>query len=449
MFNLIPLSIFIAIFIPNILTKGLFFDGLTYSSIARNLSQNIGSFWYPHYTKTLYPNFYEQPPLGLYIQSLFFRLFGDQYYVEKICSVFFGFLTLLSIYLFYYRLQSLTKNKISIWVILILWMFTPVSRYVINNNLLDGLATPFMLIAGYFILSDKKWTNILGGLFLCISISVKGLPYMFIIFIPIFFYILKRNKGTLTSILITINTILIFLITAVNFSQTRDFFTYYLNIRIIKSFTEYRVVDNHFFLLRQLFYELKIPLLISFIILLITRKINNKKYAIIFFLTGFLGFVPYLLSFVQYDRYLYPSIIFFIFGLVLVNQSFFNILENTLIKIKFIKYIFIFVFVIITAVSLNKMVLNQGKIIDQITLHSNFDELTNTFNKRRVFNVCPTYLIYDWELIAFLQRYNKISIGIDEKTCFLLTKKNKGCQIPLRCKAFFSSLDFQLYNCQN
>lgn len=49
-------------------------DGLFYSSIARNLSNGVGTFWQTHFSNTLFPRFYEHPPLALGIQSLFLKL---------------------------------------------------------------------------------------------------------------------------------------------------------------------------------------------------------------------------------------------------------------------------------------------------------------------------------------------------------------------------------------
>lgn len=69
-------ALFLVIVLPRLLGYGLFLDGLIYSSIARNLSESVGSLWKPYYTDTSFPVFYEHPPFGLYVQSLFFRIFG-------------------------------------------------------------------------------------------------------------------------------------------------------------------------------------------------------------------------------------------------------------------------------------------------------------------------------------------------------------------------------------
>ena len=64
-------------------TKGMFFDGLTYATIARNLEEGLGTFWEPHYTAYIHPEFYEHPPFSFGIHSIYYRLFGDQAWVDR------------------------------------------------------------------------------------------------------------------------------------------------------------------------------------------------------------------------------------------------------------------------------------------------------------------------------------------------------------------------------
>src|SRR5262245_65331367 len=67
--------------------RGMFVDGVTYAVVARNMAQGVGSFWKPAFSATVYPEFYEQPPLGVGLQALAFALFGDHLAVERIFSV--------------------------------------------------------------------------------------------------------------------------------------------------------------------------------------------------------------------------------------------------------------------------------------------------------------------------------------------------------------------------
>jgi len=73
--------------------SGMFVDGLTYAAISRNLAQGIGTFWAPSYTTTLYPQFFDHPPLGFGLQVVAFAIFGDHLLVERAYSLAMGGVT--------------------------------------------------------------------------------------------------------------------------------------------------------------------------------------------------------------------------------------------------------------------------------------------------------------------------------------------------------------------
>ena len=86
-FYLAVVGIFFAICSPRLLSYGMFLDGTTYASIAQNMAVGKGTFWMPYYTETLCSTFYGQPPLALWLESLFFRLLGTSLFVERFYSV--------------------------------------------------------------------------------------------------------------------------------------------------------------------------------------------------------------------------------------------------------------------------------------------------------------------------------------------------------------------------
>src|SRR6185295_8024069 len=83
-FRLLTAAIFAAALVPRLVHRGMFLDGVTYAAIARNLAEGRGRFWEPFYTATIYPAFHEHPPLAFWLQSLWFRVLGDHWYVERL-----------------------------------------------------------------------------------------------------------------------------------------------------------------------------------------------------------------------------------------------------------------------------------------------------------------------------------------------------------------------------
>ena len=77
----------VALTVPRMTARGMFGDGLLYATMARNMSVGVGSFWKPALSATSYIEFYEHPPLGLALQSLAFRAFGDHFAVERVYAV--------------------------------------------------------------------------------------------------------------------------------------------------------------------------------------------------------------------------------------------------------------------------------------------------------------------------------------------------------------------------
>ena len=82
-FRFLTIAVFAAATLPRLAQRGMFVDGVTYASIARNLAEGRGTFWTPFYTDTLYPQFHQHPALGLWLQSLWFRALGDHLIVER------------------------------------------------------------------------------------------------------------------------------------------------------------------------------------------------------------------------------------------------------------------------------------------------------------------------------------------------------------------------------
>ena len=93
----LAIAVYCLLVLPRMLSHGMFLDGITYASIARNMAENYGSFWRPYYTATVYPIFYEHPPLGFWLQSWAYRLCGDSPYVEAFWGFVVGGLMLVAL----------------------------------------------------------------------------------------------------------------------------------------------------------------------------------------------------------------------------------------------------------------------------------------------------------------------------------------------------------------
>ena len=180
--------------------EGMFFDGLTYSSISRNLSINEGTFWHPFYTETSYPKFYEQPPLLFWIQSFFFTILGKSKYVEKLFSILVLLFILGASYLIIKEIAKpyQSTKRILKWSIAGFILSEPV-LWGITFNLLDSLLCLFCLMSVWSFLISIKTKRIswffIGSFFSALGFFTKGLVAFFPCVVCSVYFLVFRSKN--------------------------------------------------------------------------------------------------------------------------------------------------------------------------------------------------------------------------------------------------------------
>jgi hypothetical protein len=125
----------------------MFLDGVTYASIARNLAQGRGCFWAPHYTATIYPAFHEHPPLAFWLQSQWFRVLGDHWFVERAYSATAAVLIAVFIVIIWRAVHRTAESRNHDWLPVALWMAAPVVSWSIVGNLLETTVAVFVTAA--------------------------------------------------------------------------------------------------------------------------------------------------------------------------------------------------------------------------------------------------------------------------------------------------------------
>jgi 4-amino-4-deoxy-L-arabinose transferase-like glycosyltransferase len=178
-FWLLAATVFLVPTLPRWVTHGLFLDGLIYAAVSRNLAVGVGTFWKPVFTSTLAPEFFaEHPPLGLGIQSLFFRVLGDGFWVENLFSLVLASLTAMLI-IWIWRMLAPAMREIA-WLPILLWSLIPVVTWAYSYNMLEITQTVFTLAScGALIRSlqgrqSMAWGVIAAGLFIFAAVFTKG-----------------------------------------------------------------------------------------------------------------------------------------------------------------------------------------------------------------------------------------------------------------------------------
>jgi 4-amino-4-deoxy-L-arabinose transferase-like glycosyltransferase len=199
-FWLLTITVFLVPTLPRWVTHGLFLDGLIYAAVSRNLAVGVGTFWKPVFTSTLAPEFFaEHPPLGLGIQSLFFRVLGDGFWVENLFSLFLACLTV-TLIIWIWRMLAPGMREIA-WLPILLWSLIPVVTWAYSYNMLEVTQTVFTLAScGVLIRSlegrqSMAWGVIAAGLFVCAAVFTKGPGGFFPLAAIILYAVTTRKIG--------------------------------------------------------------------------------------------------------------------------------------------------------------------------------------------------------------------------------------------------------------
>lgn len=367
-FNYFTIFYVIAMFLPRLVVQGMFGDGLLYSSMARNMSIGKGSMWQPFFSTgywidNLPTTYYENPPLMLWFESLFFRAFGDFWWVEKVFCVFIftvNCLLLLKIWQFFEKKYLPIKGMG--FSVLIFWYLIPTVIWGNPNNMMDSNLLTFCLLSIWLILKAindvKPHLNttflrrflpflfiLLGSLSVFLGILTKGPVALYPLSIPILFAFFTKEisikKAFYDTLLLSFFSALFFLALIYFSTDAKSYFTIYWQQRllavIVGSRDDMKLSGwEHFEILKTLFIEI-LPILIVFLVGFIVLKIKKidiiisekyKGFALFFFFLGLSATLPIMISTKQSAIYLIPGLPMFAFSAAFLALPFFERLVN-------------------------------------------------------------------------------------------------------------------------
>lgn len=426
-------------FLDRLIPEGMFFDGLVYSSVGRNMSEGTGSFWNPVFDAP----FRGHPPLAMWLQSLFFRFWGDHFYTEKVyCFVVWAFTVFMIIKIW----KTVFKNdeaKNAFWLPLLLWYTIPTVLWGYANNVLENTMGVFDLIAVFLIFSsfeaDRRKYLYLGVSGICITLASlsKGFPGLFPLAVPLLGYmVLKKGKWSTTfrDTAILVLPGFIFYAVALLFPSSSDFIREYLNIQVISSLKgENDRVDSvlkNFSIVLELFIQLSVPIVLSLTFFLINKK---KKWvdlkgtgqsALFFILVGLSASLPVALSIKQRSFYLIPSMPYFCIGLAIwISPVVVALMGKYRISAIATRRLLTSFAVIIVAL-IGYVSSRAGSIGREKELIHDLKILQKTDLDLGKLGVCDEQ-INDYELQAYAQRYLKAKITDRHQSAVILIDRTK------------------------
>ena len=340
-FWLLLIGLFLILVSNSLLTEGMFFDGVTYASISRNMAEGQGTFWNPHYTQTLYPEFRQHPPLALGMEALAFKAFGDHLWVEKAYSVLMFLLSGLFIALIWKR----TTNNIRwAWLPLLFWVAIPLVTWCATNNMLENTMSVFVLLSVYLMMvsyqrNHKFWLFMAGGALFAAFLS-KGFTGLFPLVFPILYCAFDQKRkwiqGPIDTLLLLVTLAVLsgvmFLVFPSSFAYLKD----YINLQVIGGGLHEATVSSRF----SIVFDFLLQLMISYAIAIemaISKshnKVNNKVFEFptdkswfyTFLILGLLGVLPIMVSVKQRDFYMLAAMPFFALAFGHLTLSMVNLL---------------------------------------------------------------------------------------------------------------------------
>jgi 4-amino-4-deoxy-L-arabinose transferase-like glycosyltransferase len=412
--------------LPRMLGYGMFMDGLTYSSISRNLAEGFGSFWKPCYTETVYKTFYEHPPFGFLLQSFAFKIFGEALYVEA----FYGFVIgLIIIGLIAAIWLAVRKNEViaGVWWPIFLFVSLPMASWVLANNMLENTMAVFVLLAVLLaILSIRSAVIIktpiygfLSGVSIFLAFLTKGPSGMFPMVIPFIWVFVFRDttfKKALISTLSIVSGIIIgVLVIVLPNSDAIAFFEVYFTNQVFKSLAGRReMASPHFAILRRLFFESLVPLSFCIIVYLVKRvrfNLRANKKLFFFILVSISGSLPLLISPKQRSWYLFPSLPLYSLAFAALFENSVKLNEAFFLKNRKLNTLFYFISSVILITAITWMFAVKGVIKRDKNFHKDFSLQEYNIPERITMSTYPSQLATNWDLVANMQREFKVSLS--------------------------------------
>jgi hypothetical protein len=325
-FRLLTLAGCAAALVPRLAHRGMFLDGVTYAAIARNLAEGRGGFWEPFYTATIYPAFHEHPPLAFWLQSIWFRVLGDHWLVERAYCL---AAAMLIAWLIAIAWRALVEPAHNTWLPIAFWMLAPVVSWSIVGNLLETTMCIFVTAAvaalalgGRGPVGAAIAAGVTSGLCVIAAVLSKGPVGFFPLAAPVIMALLREHRRTAiwsTSgqwMTVALCGVALYLMPSAHDSLSR-----YVAEQLATALAGQRETSgSSITIVVALMQGVWLPMALAIGVFVIGARgwvppsSRDRRMAIAFTLIGLAGTLPMLVSPKQSGHYLMPAVPFYAIG---------------------------------------------------------------------------------------------------------------------------------------
>jgi hypothetical protein len=398
------------------------------------MAENYGSFWQPYYTATVYPAFYEHPPLGFWLQSWAYRLCGDSVYVEAWWGFGVGLLILVGLAGVWRCLTPQHAAVAGAWFPILLFVVMPMTSWALANNM-----TCFIVLAVWFGMLSLQHPHrgvsccygICSGLSIFCAMLIKGPVALFPLAIPGLSLIHGSNKrqAWLTFCVLILTLTVAFGLMFSLSPASVQFCTRYVRQQVLASVAGARETAlSRFDVLTVVSRESLVPLLLGS--LLTAAMYHLRKSTItsihprlfVYYLgIALAGSLPILISAKQKRWYAFPALPFYAMAIAVVFNDVALTLERLVVDNKKIsKNIAIFSSIIL-GMAIYFMLAEKNTLRRDKDFHVDFSENQISIEERNIISVYPASLATNWTLVANMQRKFKASLSEKFGQEYLLT----------------------------
>jgi len=435
-FHLFILALFILIVSPTLFSEGMFMDGIFYATISNNLAHHIGSFWELHFTETFNYHFYGHPPLAIGIQSLFFRVFGDSFLVERWYSFLTAIISAWLVILIWKEIVTTELKKMS-YLALFFLLSVPVFTWSISNNMLENTMMIFILLSTLFFvksLKNKRFLFLfLSGAMLFLAFLTKGLIALFplsmslsaLLFLPQYSF----KKFVIDTLVLLFSFLSLLFLLFIIQPQSLDFFQHYFQEQILGSIKNVVTVSHRSFIIVRCFKELLPMIIMMALAVLFTKNtckiIKYRSWSLWFLFVAITGVFPVMISLKQSGFYILTVYPFFAIALALYLAP--RILER-IKNIQFPKYLahgfIIFTLILLFSSFISIFIFSHKNKRDKEKIED-IKEITKAIGPHCIIS-SDKKLQTDWSLYGYFYRYAYISLDYKTNQKYFLSLKGQA-----------------------
>lgn len=415
-----------ALLVPFFALDGLFMDGMLYSCVALNMARGFGTLWEPRFSQMEFAGqsaFHEHPPLVFGLQSLWFKVFGEAFWVEHlyalVCTLIIAWLILR---IWKQVVPPDHPSRQAGWLAVLFWIVVPPVHWCLRNNMIENTMAVFTLLAVLLSLiaaahpyATLRW-SFLAGLSVAAASLCKGLPGLFPLSAPLLLSFkneaFKPGKAIQATVVMGLALVSVYGVLLL-FPAPRDFFDHYVNDRLLGRIGHQPVVEHHWAVFDHLFNAMLLPLVLSVLVVLLARRkqpsgttaLNANALRLAFI--GLCGVLPLGLTLVQKSFYMSAALPFLSIACALLAAP----SLNTLLQARVGRWQ--------TVVRWSGICLIVASFVAAVVVHgkpSRNDELLHDVHlirenvPRGTLVAIDTALWNDWDLQTSLMRYGAISV---------------------------------------